>query len=504
MREDGELMFNQVAKQDNGATDGKGPAFVAQSHVETSAAESAAPPRLRIPYVLVSIMNNLYLQQSSVQAMMEGVAQKYPDSAVPTIYVCGDAIYEATKSALFGDHWQVDPIEKNRNKWLKQYNFSKTKDCATFSWEIFYGIPEYKIFRKFTDAVMDVNLSAETLRVRFPDANSELLELLLSAINASEILTHIPEIAGNFSQKNLDKLAKQATKAINQQKELQQRLGMPPSGSHSKVTVLEKRKEELEVATYKYLADEYAAFLLLAYFQSTSDIQTHFGISCGSKGVEFVQPELLYPMDATRGARLIFNTFRLLEQLYIDYSESLGLLRSSVKAVINNIEIAPQADSSPGSSTPSSSRSPNGSPVGGASAGDGGGRRDLSGCQAGFLFPSISEFDREDLDAIAEEIMDVVQDSVASPMVKALNFIVQDKLQCQLTIDQVMPKNTTNKGEEDLIKARIIKVIQKARFGIVKEIKFDYQDCLFTVRVSPCSAEASSTFNLPKKSMTLI
>lgn len=308
----------------------------------------AEAPLQPVIYVLVSIMNSLFTYPPSVEYMVTETEKAYGDSLIPIIYICADTLQNITKNPLFGEKEGI--IENTRGKWFNQY--AKAVDTLKTAehepnhqvlyWDSLTAAPEYLHPKTFTHAILQPDPTLESLRKIYPTASNEVLENLIRDTQEAKISENVLSIANGFSSKNLSKLKKQAQKtevreapyrAATEQviQQLKQLNVLPESTTNinEKSLKLQQKETELKLATYRYLAEEYAVFLLLAFLQNTSDIREKFHLAPDSFKTEVttIQPLLSYPISTSQGgAELTFILFKTIEALYHKYCESLDLL----------------------------------------------------------------------------------------------------------------------------------------------------------------------------------
>ncbi len=290
-----------------------------------------------IVYVLVSIMNSLFTYGPSVRYMMHETAKAYGDVSIPIVYICADTLQNITKKYLFSSEGK-NPVEKERGRWKSQYDAAMVAlqksemmlNHEILYWDSFKHISAYAQIKKFTDAILQPELTLDFLRQSFMTVNDEILINLIQDIQQKKILETIPAIANEFTSKNLLKLNKKNRKLERKDMELKEtfeRLGAPITHS-DKNSQLQECTNNLKLATYAYLAEEYAVLILLTYLQQASEIKTNFNLTslnvetCGS-----LQPVLSYPVSFSKGkgAALTFATFQALELLYHKYCTALDL-----------------------------------------------------------------------------------------------------------------------------------------------------------------------------------
>lgn len=311
--------------------------------------KSTDSPRFML-YMLVSIMNSLFTDELSAKHMISEAQVAYGDFPLPTIYACGDTIYNITKEYLFNMKGKtVDPVADATKKWNKQYNkaieylqsegVNVEHECI--SWSAFENIEEYRMFRKFTDAIVNAGLTLEKLQAAFPEvSDTEVISALFLDVQQQHILENIADIAENYAEKNAKKLKVAANSEKKQQKNALAALKKfnGHDAALGEVLTLEQRKEGLLSATYTFLSNEYAVFLLLAHLTNTSLIKEKLGLKSAALDTPLpVTPILSYPISSTLGADLTFTTFLKINHLYCKYSTSLALPETAMAIFVDSL-----------------------------------------------------------------------------------------------------------------------------------------------------------------------
>ena len=317
---------------------------------------SELPVAQNFPIVLVSIMSAFYQNSETLKYMMEWMRGRYRDSGMPIVYVCGDTVYRNTQHCLFPSEGR-DPVEKGRTNWKKKYddiiNFFQNSENIAPEMDTYWELIKddfYLKIKSFTDLSCDSTLNIEKLLSQFPSVPQDTLETLLHAIQALNINSMVETIALEFRQKNAGKITRQvrkhkgATKQISLVSDLVRshlvELGIEPIKMHAIEEEMDEKNDELLESTRAYLAEEYAVFMNLSLPTDISSMAAKCKLNLSFlDGETSVSPVLYYPISATKGSDLIFNAFQKIRDLYIEFSEVLGLPILTHKANITDLVI---------------------------------------------------------------------------------------------------------------------------------------------------------------------
>ncbi len=293
----------------------------------------AADSEVYLPIFLVSIMSSFYQNITTLEYMMSKVIKKYPLNT-PILNVCGDTVYRNTEYYLFKSSKTRDPVQKGRESWeLKYYDILSRLDSVSsnsqklVNWEYVKLNPCYIDAKKFTDFVFSSNF--ESMKDYFSIQDDSVYDALIYDIEKSGILQRVSQIADEFTAKNSKKLKKRK-KQIDGKKKLAEEIYSILKARDVEIkqtnAPAEERVYEAEflAATAAYLAEEYAVFLVLSSLRFASDASFLSEQHLLSTPARF-KPVLHYPVSSTKGSELIFTTFRVVEALYIKYSQCLNL-----------------------------------------------------------------------------------------------------------------------------------------------------------------------------------
>lgn len=316
------------------------------------ATHNATGQKLQV-FVLVSIMSSLFNYAASVNHMMFETDQAYADAVIPIVYVCADELQKVTEKILHGDKADKE-INKARTRWEHRYQETVEAEAGkgivpnheVVYWEKFTSHSDYASIRKFVDIILTSELPTEAaLKKVFPDVSDEILTELLKDIRAINIAPYIRINAEMFASKNAkqlkrkqksDEVAAKEQESVLIRREFAKRTGsdlghesrLQQGGEVSEDEVFklinpEPQDKIVERATYKYLAEEFAVFLLLSYLSGAQQIGPILGSASALDQV--VTPVLSYPISASSSAKTTFSAFDKVEQLYQKYAEQLSL-----------------------------------------------------------------------------------------------------------------------------------------------------------------------------------
>jgi len=437
-----------------------------------------------ISYLLGSIMSQTFLDSAKFKHMLDDVSKE--NSCVT---VCGDEIYRVTAPFLFGEKAKTDQIVRKREKFVECYNQHKSPSTQLVFWGKFYRISEYQQFKKFTSALLDPELTLDKLQVTFPTAEPTRLESLLGKREELSILGNVDSIARGFEGKNIKRLKRQAKRSVQKTKELvevmEQIFGVA-SNSDPTQQALDQCMDGLRLATHQFLADEYAVFLLLMYMTDKSSIVSHLGITLPESISSTVCPRLFYPIDATPGANLTFETFSRVCDIYTEYHQDLGLPTVNI-INIENIYIPEELrDKKSHESSTHAVKLETGSDTGSDS------HDELA--QSNHRLPEESEMTHSSLEVnsaqkllnftlLLNAIIDMIKFTTSGSL-RECTFDIENSLKFLL---QVFPRNTTppvketDKTLDDLSKL-ILNAFLLASLGVSQELNFDYGSCTFTAK----------------------
>ena len=314
-----------------------------QPFVRTNHADR--PP---VVFVGVSIMSALFIQSEPASYMMSQTDQAYGNEDIPIVYVCGDTLQLGTEVLLHGNKAEKS-ISNARSRWQKNYESAFEKGVhdgiksnhVTAYWDQLTRHARYPAIRKFVDIIMTSAVpTAESLQEVFPDASPSVLTELCNDICQINIAVEVQANADYFADRNQKPLQVQRIKekstydSVYKNMETAHKRGLSnaplPPYENSDEKIEQNQKREVESATYRYLAEEFAAFLLLASLTNAQQIASELGLKSKSRSAivlpdQAVRPVLAYPISASSNAENTFKAFARVECLYHKYAELLGL-----------------------------------------------------------------------------------------------------------------------------------------------------------------------------------
>lgn len=297
--------------------------------------------------IFVSVISELFNYKPSLDHMIRETQAANGSSNFPILIAIGDTLYDITKEYLFNFRGKKDPVVEKARKCKEKCDeiagpAGLGLNYESIAWKTFVEADEYADFKKFTDAIVNRDLTSESLQQAFQGKDTASL---FFDIEQQCIRQNLAAIANDYTKKSIPMLEAAVlseTRTLEHAWEARERTKKPGEMTTLKASgdntgevalTLDQRKDGLNKATYPFLANEYATFLLLAsltnikevlHLQSSEDLSSSMLAFC-------------YPITSTPGAELIFATFLKINQLYCKHSDSLGLSPTNLATFVDSL-----------------------------------------------------------------------------------------------------------------------------------------------------------------------
>jgi len=294
--------------------------------------------RFDFPIALISAKGEFHQNKKKLQQEIELLHRMYSDSTFPVVYIFGDSVYKNAKVS-------EDELARAKASWQRKYDDAifqlqqkgeNTKEILVF-WDAVKNDESYTQIKVFVDAVFDPSVSIDSLARAFPNIQTQgVLEQLLEKVQSLNLVENLIKITEEFKKKNLLPLAKKEKKEHGKRKKeealdklINSKIAILTNIDEQLLNVNETVKQPSDVfqeQTLAFLKEEYAVFMNLYLPSTFGQMIEKCGLNIDNIDLLLpIRPVLHYPITPTKGSLLIFETFRLIERIYIEYCGVLDL-----------------------------------------------------------------------------------------------------------------------------------------------------------------------------------